>query len=284
MDEDNGFWDDAEDSEELIDFGNVSDEEEDVFSSSGSSSSAFDDPDGFGDNMNDTGSAGGFGGGPVEEKDEGFLNNKKTVIALIVLGVVILIVLAIAYRIVMASRNKEEPSRFYNDTYEDTSGDEYYDYEEEPNYSQDEDNYVQEDVRYDGDNGYTIDENGYIVDNSGYYEQDEPDDDKEDTGTGYNQSKWELFSGDVELSFSDYITGSIIVTNIRNEGMVTSISGDRAIRTIVEGSVSGLSGTYELEVPYTLGRNLEIGSEFKIKYKLAEMDGYRVVTDFTYVQ
>lgn len=78
-----------------------------------------------------------------------------------------------------------------------------------------------------------------------------------------------------ELEFTDDIEGIFTVTALK---FFAKNSGDETfVKSIATGSISGLSGTYGVEVPYHLAVNINIGDSFKLYYKLGNIDGNRVV-------
>lgn len=107
-------------------------------------------------------------------------------------------------------------------------------------------------------------------------------DEKGSTAVSASSDSWIAFRGDINAEFSDYISSSIIVTGIKNKAMVANQNNDKVIKTVVTGSISGLTGTYEIEIPYSKTKKINIGTEFRVKYRLAEYNGYKVVSDLTY--
>lgn len=78
-----------------------------------------------------------------------------------------------------------------------------------------------------------------------------------------------------ELEFTDDIEGIFTVTTMK---FFAKNSGDETfVKSIATGSISGLSGTYGVEVPYHLAVNINLGDSFKLYYKLGNIDGNRVV-------
>lgn len=96
------------------------------------------------------------------------------------------------------------------------------------------------------------------------------------------EGTWVQFDGNADLKLSEEISSEFTVTNVTQYAMIVDAGADKQVKTLLTGSISGLVGTYQLEVPFSKGTNLKAGSVFTIKYKLAQCDGYSVVSDISY--
>ncbi len=85
-----------------------------------------------------------------------------------------------------------------------------------------------------------------------------------------------------EVEFSDNIEGAFTVTDIKYFTKVNKQSGEKQVKALVTGAISGLTGTYELELPYTRASLLETGSVFKVTYKKASLNNDSIVSDIRY--
>lgn len=84
-----------------------------------------------------------------------------------------------------------------------------------------------------------------------------------------------------ELAFSDVINGDFTVTSIKAY-VKDSKTGEKTVKAVVTGGISGLSGTYELEIPYSKAEKLAVGDSFSVKYRIAKLNDYTIVGDISY--
>lgn len=84
-----------------------------------------------------------------------------------------------------------------------------------------------------------------------------------------------------ELAFSNVINGDFTVTSIKAY-VKDSKTGEKTVKAVVTGGISGLSGTYELEIPYSKAEKLAVGDSFSVKYRIAKLNGYTIVGDISY--
>lgn len=54
------------------------------------------------------------------------------------------------------------------------------------------------------------------------------------------------------------------------------------VKTVLKGAISGYTGTYELEVPYSKGIKLSIGDSFNVKCRLGSYNGKNVIEEISY--
>lgn len=92
---------------------------------------------------------------------------------------------------------------------------------------------------------------------------------------------WTEIDPDTSLKFSDPIEASFTPTNVRHY-VKTTTTGEMEAKSVVTGSISGLTGTYELEIPYSQGRLLKRGQYFGITYRISEINGQQIVSDIIY--
>lgn len=84
-----------------------------------------------------------------------------------------------------------------------------------------------------------------------------------------------------ELAFSNVINGDFTVTSIKAY-VKDSKTGEKTVKAVVTGGISGLSGTYELEIPYSKAEKLAVGDSFSVKYRIAKLNNYTIVGDISY--
>lgn len=84
-----------------------------------------------------------------------------------------------------------------------------------------------------------------------------------------------------ELAFSNVINGDFTVTSIKAY-VKDSRTGEKTVKAVVTGGISGLSGTYELEIPYSKAEKLAVGDSFSVKYRIAKLNDYTIVGDISY--
>ena len=84
-----------------------------------------------------------------------------------------------------------------------------------------------------------------------------------------------------ELAFSNVINGDFTVTSIKAY-VNDSKTGEKTVKAVVTGGISGLSGTYELEIPYSKAEKLAVGDSFSVKYRIAKLNDYTIVGDISY--
>lgn len=79
-----------------------------------------------------------------------------------------------------------------------------------------------------------------------------------------------------------WIESNFTITELKHYAMVTSSQNDKQVKSIAKGNISGLVGTYEMEIPTYMALKLSVGNSFKIKYQLKEQNGYKLIGDIQY--
>lgn len=92
----------------------------------------------------------------------------------------------------------------------------------------------------------------------------------------YNDG-WTTIDADKNVDLSSEVSGVFTVTSVKH--MARSNGNETEVKTIVSGSISGLTGKYELELPYSLARFLTVGNTLKLKYKIGQINGNSIVSD-----
>ena len=231
----------------------------------GGSSDSNDDVNGFGDPDSEVDSDNGFVGSDykpdVASSDYDSSNdykpsNKGKAIAIIVAGLVIIIGVAVAGNFALKKNKKSNTANDYLAVIDNNVSN----YEEETvsNHVEYSNESVAMPQRVDNGTVNTQPVQTNYVDKSGWQEVDHE-----------------------EISFSDYIDGDFTVTSIKSFARSSKL-GEMELKTEVTGSISGLSGTYEIDVPYTIGGGLKIGNTFSIKYKIGNIGDNTFISDITY--
>ena len=98
----------------------------------------------------------------------------------------------------------------------------------------------------------------------------------------YNKkSDWTEIDANQQVLFNnDYTSLTFTITGIKHLAHITN--NNLHIKTVLSGSLSGLSGTYEVEVPYNKGVMLSIGNEFTVNVLLGNYNQKTVVGDIKY--
>lgn len=115
----------------------------------------------------------------------------------------------------------------------------------------------------------------------------------EPNNTGNNQnnivskpgkSDWVQFNSGNEITFKDdYISSTFTVTSYSHYLKVVDSNSNLQVKTILVGALAGYQGTYELEVPYNIGKNVEVGMSFDVSLRIGETkDGNSVVGEIVY--
>lgn len=92
----------------------------------------------------------------------------------------------------------------------------------------------------------------------------------------YNDG-WTTIDADKNVDLSSEVSGVFTVTSVKH--MARSNGNETEVKTIVSGSISGLTGKYELELPYSLARFLAVGNTLKLKYKIGQINGNSIISD-----
>ncbi len=83
------------------------------------------------------------------------------------------------------------------------------------------------------------------------------------------------------LSKGNKLSGDFTVTDIKHYSKKSKLS-ELELKSVVKGSISGLSGTYEIDIPYTNGIGLKVGDVFSIEYRMDTVNDCNIVYDITY--
>ena len=101
--------------------------------------------------------------------------------------------------------------------------------------------------------------------------------------TGNND--WIQFTttkGDVYFQ-DERLDSTFTVTKVTHYAKVATSDGEYVtMKTILTGNLSGLVGTYELEIPYNKGTRISVGNSFSVAVEYGEYDGKFVIGEIEY--
>lgn len=88
---------------------------------------------------------------------------------------------------------------------------------------------------------------------------------------------WSVIEPDKTVNLDSEVSGVFTVTNIKH--MARSNGVETEVKSVASGSISGLSGTYDIELPYSLARFVTVGNTLKLKYKIGQINGNSIISD-----
>ena len=106
----------------------------------------------------------------------------------------------------------------------------------------------------------------------------------QNTGSA-SSNGWIQFSSTTDdIKFADdVIESTFTITGIKHYVKKVSESGDNiAIKTILTGNLSGFVGTYDLELPYSKGQKLSLGTSFKVSVQYGVYGERTVIGEIKY--
>lgn len=94
---------------------------------------------------------------------------------------------------------------------------------------------------------------------------------------------WTLITNNEAVQFnSEYSDMTFTITGIEHKARAVDTNSNLVVITTLQGSISGLSGTYELDVPYNKGVKLVVGNSFTVHVQLGTYNGKTVVGEIKY--
>ena len=97
---------------------------------------------------------------------------------------------------------------------------------------------------------------------------------------------WTEITSSENVVFNENTTEmTFTVTGITHKARAVDASETLVVKTTLTGSISGLPGTYELDIPYDKGVKIEslgIGTQFTVHVQLGSYNGRTVVGNITY--
>lgn len=79
------------------------------------------------------------------------------------------------------------------------------------------------------------------------------------------------------------IEATFTVSSISGYLFNANTPGSKAsmVKYCAKGSISGLSGTYEVDIPYGVSEHVSEGTKFKVWYKEVSLDGFNIISDIS---
>lgn len=103
------------------------------------------------------------------------------------------------------------------------------------------------------------------------------------TNQSNNGFNWKTITNKEKVQFNDEYSDMIFtVTNIEHKARAVDTNNNLVVITTIQGSISGLSGTYELNIPYDKGVKLVVGNNFTVHVQLGTYNGKTVVGEIQY--
>ena len=96
------------------------------------------------------------------------------------------------------------------------------------------------------------------------------------------KNDWVQFGADDVIEFETTITSSFTITEIKHYALVTNSSNDKQLKSVLTGNISGLVGTYEIDIPFEKAQKLVVGTVFEVSYKMKTLNGYSVISSIEY--
>lgn len=98
--------------------------------------------------------------------------------------------------------------------------------------------------------------------------------------SNYNSGYTEI-TGEDDIELNDNLSDlTFTITDIKH--YAKSDETTLRVKTVLKGAISGYTGTYELEVPYSKGIKLSIGDSFNVKCRLGSYNGKNVIEEISY--
>lgn len=101
-----------------------------------------------------------------------------------------------------------------------------------------------------------------------------------DGGGSESTGGWTEFADKLD-GFDREVEGTFSVTKVTSYASVAE-SSEIQLKTVAKGSISGLDGTYEIELPYEKGCQLLTGDKFSVKCRVKEVKGKLLVGSISY--
>jgi len=98
-----------------------------------------------------------------------------------------------------------------------------------------------------------------------------------------NEFNWVVITDSENVAFNDqYTEMTFTITGITHYARSVDVNDNLVVKTTLTGSISGLSGTYSLDVPYNKGTKLVVGNNFTVQVQLGTYNDKTVVGDIRY--
>ncbi len=97
-----------------------------------------------------------------------------------------------------------------------------------------------------------------------------------------NANDWVEFKRGEGIELDKEVEALFTVTSIQHMAKVVNEKNDKIIKSIVKGNISGIAGTYEIDIPYEKAELLSDGAVFTIVYRYTMRNGTRVIGEIKY--
>lgn len=98
-----------------------------------------------------------------------------------------------------------------------------------------------------------------------------------------NDFQWMEVTDSENIVFDSTYTEKVFsITTVKHYARTVDSANNIVIKTTLTGSISGLPGTYTIEIPYSKGVKLKSGNSFTINVLMGTYNGKIVVGDITY--
>lgn len=95
--------------------------------------------------------------------------------------------------------------------------------------------------------------------------------------------KWIEITNSEAVTFNEeYSENVFTITSIKHLARTVDTNNNLVVKTKLQGSLSGLPGTYEIDIPYDKGVQLAVGDSFTVKVQLGTYNGKTVVGEIQY--
>lgn len=183
---------------------------------------------------------------------------KKVAIIAIIIGIVILTIVLLIFSISNHFKEKNQSEIVNSNTLQQSVND------------------IEGNKVYEGQNQYQSEQNNIDAE----INQDDTSDEIPEIDASNN---WVEFGLAGDISFDEEYSGEFTVTNIQHFAKVVNKNNDKIVKSIVTGNISGLVGTYEVEIPYYKAVKLQPGTLLKIQYKYGVQNGVKVIGEIIFV-
>lgn len=95
-------------------------------------------------------------------------------------------------------------------------------------------------------------------------------------------SDWQSVSDIGDISIGKEISAVFTVTDVRNFVKFVNSNNDFELKTVVTGNLSGFTGSYELNIPFSKGSKLNVGDTFDVGVQIGNYHDKTVVCEIKY--
>lgn len=98
-----------------------------------------------------------------------------------------------------------------------------------------------------------------------------------------NDFQWMEVTDSENIIFDSTYTEKVFsITTVKHYARTVDSANNIVIKTTLTGSISGLPGTYTIEIPYSKGVKLKSGNSFTINVLMGTYNDKIVIGDITY--